>query len=164
MEKRLSHLRKELNITQEHMGNRLGITRAAISRLESGHRNLTESMIKLICSELNVNEDWLRTGEGEMFNEIPTDELDKLAEKYKLNPLAKKIVESFVTLEEHEMDAVLKLVANIASANDEIAVARESIEENYIESELENYRRELEAEKKGTISSVSEDIEGSKAK
>lgn len=151
-------------MSQEEFGKKINLSKPTISAFETQTRNISERVVNDICSEFNVNEDWLRTGQGEMFNTIPTDELDKLAEKYKLNPLAKKIVESFVTLEEHEMDAVLKLVANIASANDEIAVARESIEENYIESELENYRRELEAEKKGTISSVSGDIEGSKAK
>lgn len=150
-------------MTQEEIGTALGVTKASISRLESGVNNLTESMIKLICSEFNVNEDWLRTGEGEMFNEIPTDELDKLAEKYKLNPLAKKIVESFVTLEEDEMDAVLKLVSKIA-ANDEIGITQECVMDDCIECELESYRMELEAEKKGLTSSVLEDTECPKAK
>lgn len=71
---RLRELRKTLKLTQEEFGKRLGVTKTAISRLESEDRNLTEQMVLSICREFNVNEDWLRTGEGEMFMLIPEDD------------------------------------------------------------------------------------------
>lgn len=66
-------LRKKLKLSQEEFGSKLGVGKSAISYIESGRSKLTEQMIKLICNEFNVNEEWLRTGSGEMF-EILTDQ------------------------------------------------------------------------------------------
>ena len=63
-------LRKRLKLSQEEFGSRLGVGKSAISYLESGRSKLTEQMIILICKEFNVNENWLRTGDGEMFVEL----------------------------------------------------------------------------------------------
>lgn len=54
-------------LSQDKFAERLGVTGAAISRIESGMRNITDATIKSICREFDVNETWLRTGEGEMF-------------------------------------------------------------------------------------------------
>ncbi len=70
MNERVRKVRKELNLTMEKFGSKLGVTRTAISNIESGNRSVTEQMFKLICSEFNVNEEWLRTGTGDMFVEI----------------------------------------------------------------------------------------------
>ena len=45
----------------------LGVGKTAISNIENGNRNLTEQMILSISREYNVNQEWLRTGSGEMF-------------------------------------------------------------------------------------------------
>lgn len=63
---RVKAVRKEFKLTLDGFGERLGVTKVAISNIERGNRNLTEQMLKAICREFNVNEDWLRTGEGEM--------------------------------------------------------------------------------------------------
>lgn len=67
MNKRIKELRKSLNLTLEKFGERLGVTKMTISRLENGVNSVTDQMFKSICREFNVNEEWLRTGEGEMF-------------------------------------------------------------------------------------------------
>lgn len=77
---RFTELRKSLEISQEAIGNILGITRSGVSNIESGFRKVTPKHIKMLCiSPINgkyVNEKWLRTGEGEMFQEIlPEDEI-----------------------------------------------------------------------------------------
>ena len=64
MNKRIMLLRKELNLTLEKFGQRIGVTRAAISNIETGNRKVTEQMFKSICREFNVREDWLRNGNG----------------------------------------------------------------------------------------------------
>lgn len=56
---------KEVNLTLEKFGERLGIKKSTLSAIETGRNALTEQNIKAICREFNVNEDWLRTGEGE---------------------------------------------------------------------------------------------------
>lgn len=74
MNKRIMLLRKELNLTLEKFGQRIGVTRAAISNIETGNRKVTEQMFKAICREFNVREDWLRNGNGEMFKNLSEDE------------------------------------------------------------------------------------------
>ena len=68
MNKRLKLIRNVLDLNQEDFGSKIFLTKGAISNIENGTRELTEKNIKLICQEFNVNEEWLRTGAGEMFN------------------------------------------------------------------------------------------------
>lgn len=74
MNTRIKKLRKTLDLTMEDFGKRVGVTRTAISNIESGNRNVTEQMFKLVCREFNVNEEWLRTGDGEMFVALPIED------------------------------------------------------------------------------------------
>ena len=67
---RIFNLRKSLNLTLEKFGERLGVTKTTISRIEKEERAMTEQMLKAICREFDVSEEWLRTGEGEMYIEI----------------------------------------------------------------------------------------------
>lgn len=67
MNERIKELRKSLNLTLEKFGDRLGVTKVTVSRLENGERNVTDQMFKSICREFNVSENWLRTGKGEMY-------------------------------------------------------------------------------------------------
>lgn len=67
MNERVKELRKFLGLSGEKFGERLGITRGAVSNIENSSRNVTEQLIKSICREFQVNEEWLRNGTGEMF-------------------------------------------------------------------------------------------------
>jgi transcriptional regulator with XRE-family HTH domain len=73
MNERIKELRKALGLTLEKFGERLGVTKVAISRIENGINNVTDQMFILICREFKVNEEWLRDGVGEMFF-VPDDE------------------------------------------------------------------------------------------
>ncbi len=75
MNERIKILRNHLKLSQDSFGKKLGVTGASISRLEKGERNLTTQMIKSICREFNVNENWLTTGEGDMFIELSKSEI-----------------------------------------------------------------------------------------
>lgn len=71
MNNRLKELRLNLNLSQEEFGNKIGIkSRSHISALESGTRNITDRIISDIVREFHINENWLRTGEGEMFETL----------------------------------------------------------------------------------------------
>lgn len=67
---RIKELRIALGLSGEKFGEKLGVTKVAISNIERGNRNLTDQMFKSICREFKVNENWLRTGEGEMFKPV----------------------------------------------------------------------------------------------
>jgi len=64
---RIKLIRKDAGLTLEKFGERLGVGKTAISKLENNERSLTDQMAKSIYREYGVNEEWLKTGEGEMF-------------------------------------------------------------------------------------------------
>ena len=66
MNTRIKELRKYLNLTQKEFGNIIGL-RSSISEIENGTAPITERTIISICSKFNVNEKWLRFGNGDMF-------------------------------------------------------------------------------------------------
>lgn len=74
MNERLKKLRKTLDLTQQEFANKLGSTRDNIGGYETGRRNPSAAVISLICTKFNVNETWLKTGEGEMFIELTKEE------------------------------------------------------------------------------------------
>jgi transcriptional regulator with XRE-family HTH domain len=69
---RVKEVRKTLGLTLEKFGDRLGIKKAAVSKIEKGENSLTDANIKAICREFSVDYMWLTTGEGEMF--VETDD------------------------------------------------------------------------------------------
>lgn len=74
MNERVKELRKTLGLTLDKFGERLGVTKQTVSRIENGINNVTDQMFKSICREFNVREEWLRNGEGEMFVQMNRDE------------------------------------------------------------------------------------------
>ena len=74
MKERLRQIRTDLGLTQQEFADRISVKRGAIANYEIGRNEPTDSVISLICREFNVNEEWLRTGEGDMFIELTRDE------------------------------------------------------------------------------------------
>ena len=71
MKERIKEIRKALGMTLEQFGEAIDIKKSSLSLIENGINSPSEQTIKSICREFNVSEDWLRTGEGEMF--VPLD-------------------------------------------------------------------------------------------
>lgn len=74
MKERLKLLRKSLDITQQEFANKIGIKRNSYANYETGRNTPIDAIILSICREFNVNEEWLRTGEGEMFIQLPEED------------------------------------------------------------------------------------------
>lgn len=75
---RVKQARKSLGLTLEQFGEKVGVTKQTVSRIENGINNLTEQMIKSICREFGVDYIWLTTGEGEMFVDSDDDFIEKI--------------------------------------------------------------------------------------
>lgn len=75
---RIKDVRNSLGLTLGKFGEKLGVTKTAISRIEKGERSLTEQMTKSICREFSVDYMWLTTGEGEMFVESDDDFFERI--------------------------------------------------------------------------------------
>ena len=95
---RIRLIRKELNLTLEKFGEKLGVGKTAISKLEKGERSLTDQMARSICREYNVSYDYLINGEGEMFDDLPQTVLDELCTQYDLSDFDRMLVEMYVEL------------------------------------------------------------------
>ena len=74
MNKRLKELRETLKLSQEELAAKLQLSRNYISLVENGQRTLSAQSVKVLCSLFNVNENWFKTGDGEMFNTYTKDE------------------------------------------------------------------------------------------
>ncbi len=106
MNERIKQLRKELGLTLDKFGEKIGVGKTAISKIENGDRSVTDQMFKSICREFNVREEWLRNGEEPMFNGFPQTVLDELCEQYDLDTLDKQIVDIYISLPKQLRDSV----------------------------------------------------------
>ena len=71
---RIKQVRKTLTLTQIAFGEKICMSQGRLTAVEANKGNVTERTIKLVCSEFNVSEHWLRTGEGEMFLKLSRDD------------------------------------------------------------------------------------------
>ena len=67
MKNRIKQIRKHYNLNQEDFGKRIGAKQSTVTAYECGNRVPMDVTITSICREFGVNEEWLRTGKGEMF-------------------------------------------------------------------------------------------------
>ena len=74
MNERIKKLRKSLGLTQQEFSDRIKVKRNTVATYEMGRSMPSDAAISLICREFNVNETWLRTGEGEMFKPVNRDQ------------------------------------------------------------------------------------------
>ena len=111
---RLKLLRLKLDLSQEAFGKRLGVTGASISKIESGQRNLTEQMVLLICKEFNINEAWLKYGEGEMQKTLLPSELSMLSMNYDLDELDTRIITEYLLLDPSQRKVIKDYIIKVA--------------------------------------------------
>ena len=79
MNERIKQIRRELGLTQTEFAERIGLKQNSIALIESGKRNISDQAVLSICREYGVNEEWLRTGDGDKFIPESNDELEALA-------------------------------------------------------------------------------------
>lgn len=152
---RVRAVRQSQNLTMDEFGRALGVQRASISRIESGSRPLTDQMALAICRTYGVNEEWLRTGAGEMFIQI--DRSEKLARMVdelladREESFRKRLVSAILSLNEDQLRAVESFCNKLYAAQDEQTTDQtDGID---IEEELAEYQRQLLAEKSQEASS-----------
>lgn len=160
---RIRKVRTTLKLTQKQFGQKLAIAQSYLTNIETGKREVTEKILKLICLQFNVNEEWLRTGNGEMFVENNDSLLAQLAKQYNLDDFSRRFIETYIKLPEQQREIIKDFAYEIVSSkpqtndieNTEMEtepycssephqLTDEEIKE--IDAECEEYRRELEAE------------------
>lgn len=111
---RVKEIRKTLNLTLEKFGDKIGVQKSAVSKIERGDVGLTEQMSKSICREFNVNYDYLVNGEGDVFSNLPQTILDDLCVQYDLDALDRLIVEMYIDLPPQDREVVKKMMKEFA--------------------------------------------------
>ena len=127
MKDRIREVREHFGLSMEKFGSRIGIGKASISLLESGKNNPSVQTITLICREFGVNEQWLRTGEGEMFEQTRASVLERLSTEYDLSREQRSVIEAFLDLDPQERDVILKYVHNVFDRSAESAAQSTAI-------------------------------------
>lgn len=139
---RIKELRKNhLHLTMDKFGERLGVGKSAIGNIESDRRNVTDQMVKSICREFNVNESWLRTGEGSPFIEVPDGILEQLRQKYNLDDFSFWLIQEYLNLDEQKKEAVRMFVSNAFGGHSSHEETIEDAEAAYKKSVLERVQK-----------------------
>ena len=114
MNARIKELRKQLGMTQAEFGERVGLKQTSVAGYETGARTPSDAIVLSVCKEFNVNEYWLRTGEGDMFREkTRKEEMAEYAAKLvggELDPFQTALIGVLATLDAEQ----IALLADIA--------------------------------------------------
>lgn len=146
MSERIKTLRKMLGLTQREFGERIGIKPNTVATYEIGRNEPIDAVVSLICREFNVNETWLRTGEGEMFiQRTSADELTAAVERLLTGESAefkRRLVIALSALKEEHWLLLEQKLKEIVGVQE--PPVRSDAD---IEREVEDYRRRLILEK-----------------
>lgn len=120
MNERIRELRKELGLSGEKFGAKIGLKKVAISQLETGRSNPTDQTIMSICREFNVSEEWLRNGTGDMFVPMTRDEeiatfIGSIQADVD-DTFKKRLVSVLAKLDEKEWDLLEKIAEDIVNS------------------------------------------------
>ena len=145
---RLKYLRKELSLNQTVFGKSIGMSQSGYGQVETGDRPFNDRLIKLVCLQYNVNEKWIRTGDGEMFANNTSTILSQLANEYGLSSRSSALVESFLDLSDEQREAIVCAV-EAAAEKIKSASSADNNADDWKKRELEDYAKELDAQEKG---------------
>lgn len=129
---RIRYLRKDvLGMNQTEFAERLGLKQGSFSSIESGSSTVTDRTIKAICMVFNVREEWLRTGEGEMYSSAELFSLDRFVAERGATELELAIVKAYFELDPAIRQAVLEhFRARLTADPDELEA--EAVKQEYL--------------------------------
>lgn len=120
---RIKKIRQAKHLTQQDLADRMGVKRNTIAIYETNRSIPSTAVVSLICREFNVNENWLRTGEGEMF--IKRDREDEIAAAVhqllsgESAEFKKRLISVLVSLKEEHWEILEDKVKELAAAHQE---------------------------------------------
>lgn len=121
MGERIKELRKALGLTQQEFAEKIGSVQNTITGYETGRRTPSNQVISLICREFNVNEAWLRTGEGEMLVPLTRDDqiTDFMADllKNEDESFKRRFIAALSKLNESEWELLEKIASELAEGS-----------------------------------------------
>lgn len=108
---RLREVRDRERLSRAAFGARLGVSGDVINNLERGRVEVKDSMIKLICTEFQISEEWLKSGNGDMT--AAKDLLDQVKNKYDLTPSDMALIRQFIDLSPANRNIILEYMHSV---------------------------------------------------
>ena len=162
MNDRIKEIREDQKLSRAAFGKRLGVSGDVINNLERGRVEPKDPIIKLICSEYSVNEDWLRTGSGSMYIEPDTFSLDEFVKQHGGTEIDLQIVKTYFELPPEVRTLLIERFGNVLAgpAATSAATVPASAEDMTVEEAEELYKKSVlsSAQNTGfTASSITSD-------
>lgn len=139
MNERIKQLRKYLHLSGEKFGKKIGLSKAVISKMENANSLPSDQTIMLICTAFNVNEQWLRTGKGEMFEKKDESLEDLFSDA---SDLEKSIIAAYLSIDADLRDQVIVQFLN--------SIGKKDLASKF-ESEVEQIEKTVKIDKDETI-------------
>lgn len=115
MKDRIKQIRTNSGLNQSDFGKKISISRSAVWKIENGENAPSEQTINIICREFNVNENWLRTGTGDMYKLIPNKLELYLGEiSNGDDDFIKDLIEAYMELDQTSKDALKQIAKKMA--------------------------------------------------
>lgn len=117
MNERIKEIILHLGLKKVEFARRLNLSQPFVSELCSGKTNPSDRTVADICREFGVSEVWLRTGQGEMFLQLDEDaEFLEICEAINISddPLTKRIIRAYWSLDDAEKAAIRKLIDSLS--------------------------------------------------
>ena len=112
---RVKKVRKKIGLTLEKFGEKVGVGKTAISKIEHDQCNLSEQMAISICREFSVDYTWLTTGEGDdIFEKSPSSTMEQLKKEFNLDDFSYNLVYQYLKLNADQRQAVRDFFYNAA--------------------------------------------------
>lgn len=163
MNNRIREIREMLKLSRSAFGKRIGVSGDVINNLERGRSEVKEPMIKLICSEFSINENWLRYGKGNIKNESPSEIMEQLRDEFNLDDFEYNIVYEYLKLDSDSRKVFRDFFQKISSmdkATEPVYSTPEETVEERINREVAEYRADLELEARKVEGSSALDTAG----
>lgn len=116
---RFRQLRKKAGKTQTEWGKILGLSVSGVSEIEAGRRNVTDQHLIMLSNwkERNININWLKTGNGEMFLMPETNDLVAraailLGEK---DPIFESFIDTYSKLSHDNRETMINFLSDFIS-------------------------------------------------
>jgi transcriptional regulator with XRE-family HTH domain len=117
---RLKHIRKALQMNQTDFGARINLSQTTIGQYEKETRPITERVISQLVAEYNINEEYLRHGNGAMFCHQPTDLVTELAAKLQLTSREQQLLLAYSTFPVDKRENFLEFAHDLLSKLQEL--------------------------------------------
>lgn len=110
---RLFLIRKALRMKQVDFAKVINSSNGHVSDMEKDRKNITDSTIELLKLKLDVNEEYLRYGTGDMFLKTPAGILEQLKKEFDLDEFSYNLVYTYLKLSKQNRKSIRDFFYNV---------------------------------------------------